>query len=70
MPEDYKLTDEDKSLIRYFWEEKGDITRFGSWEKVKPALRREFPEILKAWEDLNTAKRTLSRLVKKFDYDV
>ena len=59
----YKLTEEDKSSIVYFWEEKDDLERWSGWKKAKPAVAREYPEILKAWEDYKTSIRTMNAVV-------
>lgn len=61
------LTDEDKSDIVYFWREKGDLTRLCSWERIKPALAREYPEVLKAWEDYRTSIRTLNAVIRNLE---
>lgn len=58
------LTEEDKSDIVYFWQEKGDLTRWCGWERAKPAVAQEYPEIIKAWEDYRAAVRTLNIVVK------
>ena len=64
---DTPLTDEDKGDIVYFWQEKRDLSRLCSWERIKPAVAREYPEILKAWEDYLTAIRTLNAVVKQLE---
>ena len=46
-----KLTDEQKSMLKYFWEEKKDITVYCDFEKLKPIIQEEYPELLKAWID-------------------
>lgn len=62
-----KLTDEDKRNISYFWTCKGDLERWSGWEAAKPALAREYPEVLKAWEDYKTSIQTLDAVVKLLD---
>ena len=64
MSNEYKLTDEDLSSIAYFWLEKGDLERWTGWEQAKPAVARQYPEILKAWEDYKTSIRTMNAVVK------
>jgi len=46
-----KLTDEHLSMLKYFWEEKGDLERYYAFEELKPIIQEERPEIMKAWND-------------------
>ncbi len=59
-----ELTEEDIRSISYFWLEKHDLERWAGWEEAKPAVARQFPELLKAWEDYKTNARTLDAVVK------
>ncbi len=61
----YKLTDEDLASIRYFWFGKGDIERWSGWSSARPAVAREYPEIIKALEDYKTSIRTLNAVIKQ-----
>ena len=54
--------DEMLATIRYFWETKGDIERWSSFDREKVAKR--FPEIIKAWDDYKTAERMLSAVIR------
>ncbi len=51
-------------MIRYFWEEKGDLERNADWENVIPILERECPQIVKAWRDYIAARAILDAVVK------
>lgn len=62
--EDYKLTQEDLDSLCYFWTHKSDLTRWSGWERAQPALRRQFPEILAAWENYIVGGRTLTAVLK------
>ena len=59
-----KLTDEQKSMLRYFWEEKGDITKYCEFEKLKPAIHEEHPELLKAWYDYQVSIKIMDVVCK------
>lgn len=59
-----EITEEDLNSIKYFWSEKGDLTRWCDWNKKLPALRRQFPEIVAAWESYQTAIRTMTACVE------
>ena len=48
--------------IGYFWKEKGDIERFTSFDRKY--LAREFPEVLKAWDDYKASRRVLDAVVR------
>jgi hypothetical protein len=54
-----KLTEQDLDTLRYFWQEKEDLERFTDFEKLKPLLEKEKPEVLKAWNDYKTSKKIL-----------
>lgn len=50
------------ATLRYFWENKGDITCSVDFDREKVAKR--FPEIIKAWDDYKTAERMLSAVIR------
>lgn len=52
--------DGDIHLIKYFWEEKGDLERWMQWEELK----HEYPDIAHAWETYKHAKRIVDVFVK------
>ena len=39
---------EDILMMSYFHHEKGDVTRWSSWEKRRETIRHDFPELLTA----------------------
>ena len=59
-----KLTEQDLSDLQYFWEYKGDLERLTSFERLKPILQEEKPEILKAWNDYIASKKILDIVMK------
>ena len=59
MTNDSAKRDSDLGSIRYFWEEKGDVTRYCDWERCKA----DFPEIEKAWNDFKLAERVLDAVI-------
>lgn len=58
-----EITEEELNSIKYCWKEKGDPTRWIGWEKALPALRRQFPEIVAAWENYQTAERIVTACI-------
>jgi hypothetical protein len=54
-----KLTQDDLNDLQWSWQDKGDLERLGIFEKIKPLIEKERPEILKAWNDYKTAKKIL-----------
>ncbi len=49
-------------MLRYFWEEKGDIERYTQFSRER--MTAEFPEVLKAWDDYNIARKVLTAVLK------
>ena len=58
-----RITGNDISMLQYFWTDKEDLERCMLWRDMVPALREQFPEILKAWEDYKTARRMLTAVL-------
>lgn len=48
--------------IQYFWQEKGDLERFTGFDREY--LAREFPEVLKAWDNYKFSRVVLGALVR------
>lgn len=63
MPEQRSVTAEDLLMIRYFWEEKGDLTSYCSWEEIQVDLAKRYPAIYDAWARYRSAVKTLDVLV-------
>jgi hypothetical protein len=59
-----KLTDAQISLLRYFWEEKGDLERYARFEALKPQIQEQYPELLKAWYDYKASIKIMDAVVK------
>jgi hypothetical protein len=60
-----KVTDDDITMIQYFFYDKGDITRWSQWEERKPIIAKEYPEIIQAMDNLNIAERTLRAVINQ-----
>lgn len=60
------MSEEDKaqfiSDVKYFWNEKGDVTRFAGYTPEK--MREADPVIADAIERYESAEKTLSRLLE------
>ena len=59
-----KLTDAQISLLRYFWEDKGDLERYARFEALKPQIQEEYPELLNAWTDYKASIKRMDEVVK------
>ena len=53
------LTEQDLNDLQYFWQEKEDLERLSTFERLIPILEKEKPEVLKAWNDYKTSKKIL-----------
>lgn len=53
----------DRNMIKYFWESKGWISRWASWEERKEDIRKEDPILVKVIEDYEYQYELLCRLV-------
>ncbi len=60
-----KLTDEDKDMIVYFHEHKGDLSRWCGWNGARERIKAEYPELIAAWDNFIVASRTLDAIVEK-----
>ena len=51
-----------RNSIQYFWEEKGDLERWSGFDREY--LAREFPAVLKAWDDYKACRAVLGAVVR------
>ena len=58
-----KLTEEQKSSIKYFWEEYDNIERYSDFEKIKPQIQEQYPELLKAWHDYKVSIKIMNAVL-------
>ena len=58
------MNNDDLHSLRYFWEEKGDITRWVGWESKKAEIGKEHPQILWAWENYLETRRCLTEKIR------
>lgn len=58
------FNEEDYDMLCYFYFEKGDITRWSSWEEKKPFLKETNRALYDAFERLESAQRTVHALMK------
>lgn len=57
------LTDEQLQSLKYFWEEKQDLERYIDFERLKPQIKKEHPEILKAWNAYKESIKTMNSVI-------
>lgn len=58
-----KFTEGELDMLRHFWNEYEDLSRYSEWEELVPILERDYPEIISAWRSYNTAVYTLSAVL-------
>lgn len=60
------MNDEDRgSMARnlaYFWQDKDDLERYTGFDR--DVLAREFPAVLKAWDDYKASRLVLDAVVR------
>ncbi len=64
------VTDDDRNMIAYFLQEKGDIERWSGWEDRKADIGRVYPELIDALDRLKIAERTLDAVVDRIAQEV
>ena len=60
-----KLTIEDRTMLQYFWEAKGDIERYCDFEELKPEIKKELPKLWKAWKKYNKSLKGLNEVISE-----
>lgn len=58
------MSEDEKATIKYFWTEKGDVTRWCEWDEHKEEIRKTNPELVAAVDNLVVAKLTLTAIVR------
>jgi len=51
--------------ISYFWDDKEDLERWTDFDREH--LRREFPAVLKAWDDYKASRQVLDAVVRDLE---
>lgn len=59
-----KIKNGDLRMVEYFWKYKDDPERYTGWEEILPALKEEYPQIVKAWEDYKAAKKAMDDVIE------
>jgi hypothetical protein len=60
-----ELTEEDYRMVMYFYLEKGDVTRWCSWEDKQDLFKEKHPELLHAFKQVEIAEKTLNAVIEK-----
>lgn len=63
-----KVDESDIDMIKYFWQEKGDIERFSSWSELLPALKENYPHLISAWENYKRSEKILNCVVNNLEF--
>ena len=58
------LTDDHKAMLVYFWQEKQDITRYSEYPKIKHLIKKDWPELHKAWKCYKKALKYFDDVLK------
>lgn len=58
-----ELTEEQINMLKYFWKETWDIEKYGHYEKIKPKIQEQIPELLTAWEQYKLSIKTMDIIV-------
>jgi len=58
-----KLTEEEKSMIKYFWKEKGNLERYVEYPEVIKKLREEGSVIPHLWNNYILARDLLDMAI-------
>ncbi|AAQ96526.1 hypothetical protein [Vibrio phage VP16T] len=58
------ITPEDLDTMKYFIEEKGDVTRWVDWDEKKDAIFALHPELRRALNDLELAELRLAQALE------
>lgn len=63
LPKEGALTTSDYGSLRYFFFEKGDMTRWTGWKEAEPKFRAAHPDLFIALNLYASAKAHLRRVV-------
>lgn len=58
------VSEEDINAIKYFIIERGDITRYCRWDKIKEDVEKGHPVLIRALEKVIIAKKMLKLVVE------
>ena len=64
------IKEEDIYSVIYFWEDKGDLDRMSSWDELRDDFAKEYPELIKAWDNYKTAARIMDIVVNSLKSEV
>jgi hypothetical protein len=62
------MTNDDVSMLEYFWTSKEDLEQWSGFEEAKPRIRESCPELLYHWEKFKLHKKILDNLVGGFEH--
>ena len=60
-----KVSDDDLAMLKWFQQERGDMTRDANFEKMLPDLEREQPALIMAWRNYLAAKEIFNAIVDR-----
>ena len=57
-----KINDDDLNMMDYFYNERGDLEHWSSWEQRKEEIRKLNPELIFAYDIMVLSKKTFKRM--------
>lgn len=56
---------EDANMLKYFWNEKEDLTRYSGYEKILPQLKEEYPLLFEGLSMIEKGEDLVSVMLDK-----
>lgn len=63
------ITNVDRRMVAYFIQTQGDVTRWVYWNSRKKEIAETYPELIKALQDYEVAKKILNLVVEQIERD-
>ena len=58
---------DDLTTLKYFWNCKGDVTKWMEWDDKKESLRKSYPDIIDAIEQHIMLDALITNLINRID---
>lgn len=59
-----KLKPHQVTTLKYYWEDRNDLERWAEFEGLKPQIEKEYPQLLKAWNDYKISVAIMDAVIK------
>lgn len=64
-----EITEEDRQMVLYFIQEKGDITRWSDWESRRGVIFRAYPALKTALDYLAVSETMMDNVLNRIEED-